>query len=344
MSAEYETEGLKPQADALATAPQQPPPAVQHGCMAKRRLGCAVLACVGIAAAVAAVILLVFIPRTDPADLPPPCSAGCANFSHALWTDVLSGRLHPASRGVVNYMGFDYEGLRQDQTVFRQYLQQLADADLNSLGVSERKALFINAYNALAVKVLLDMCSDGQLCESIRDISQVWNQPAGQIGGSGEDHLYSLDKIEHDTIRNTQNFPHDARIHAAVNCASVSCPDLYPEAFEAETLDEQLDDAMRLWLANPTKGLAADQPGNALTLSKIFYWYEEDFEAEPGGLLSFVSRHAPSEVGLWLRMPASPDVSYFYYDWNVNGASGSSSAARVEVYAWISVCAALVCA
>jgi hypothetical protein len=295
-------------------------PQMSEGCTAKRRLCCVVVAFVGIAVAAAAVILLIFIPRTNPADLSPPCSLGCANFSHALWTDVLSSRLHPASRGGVNYAGFDYDGLRQDQSVFRQYLQQLEDADLTLLGVLERKTLFINAYNALAVKVLLDMCPDGQLCGSIKDIFQVWNQPAGQIGGRGEDHLYSLDQIEHETIRNTQYFPHDARIHAAVNCASVSCPDLYPEAFEVETLDEQLDDAMRSWLANPTKGLAMDRTGNALTLSKIFYWYEDDFEAEPGGLLAFVSRHAPSEVGLWLRTPATPDVSFFSYDWSVNSA------------------------
>lgn len=338
MSTSGETDGLKSSDQTSGLQPEQVP--IRPECVTKRRLGCAAVACGVIGAAAVAIILLV-LPRTDPADLPPPCLTGCANFSHALWTDVLRGRLRPSSRGGVDYTGFDYEGLRQDQTAFRQYLQQLEDADLPSLGLPERKALFINAYNALAVKVLLDMCSDGKLCDSIRDITQVWNQPAGQIGGSGEDHLYSLDKIEHDTIRNTQYFPRDSRIHAAVNCASVSCPDLYPEAFEVETLDEQLDDATRSWLANPTKGLAADQAGNTLTLSKIFYWYESDFEAEPGGMLAFVARHAPSEVQQWLRT-ASPGVSYFSYDWNVNAHSTSTSTSRRgELCAWLSVSVAL---
>ena len=309
MAADGETDAMKSPERSMAVQPEQR----AHGCVTKRRLCSAGAACI----AIGAVAAFLLIPQTDPADLPPPCAVGCANFSHALWTEVLNGRLRPAARGGVNYAGFDYEGLRQDQTVFRQYLQQLEDADVTSLGVPQRKAMFINAYNALAVKILLDMCNDGQLCESIKDITQVWKQPAGQIGGSGEDHLYSLDDIEHETLRNTDLFPHDARIHAAVNCASVSCPDLYPVAFEAETLDEQLDDATRSWLANPTKGLAADHPGNTLTLSKIFSWYETDFENEPGGMLNFVARHAPDAVQLWLRT-ASPEVSFFSYDWSVN--------------------------
>jgi hypothetical protein len=317
-----ETDGLQQQTSVVDQQLKQ----TQRCTPARRR-------CLGISAVVAAIlgaafVVLVLVLGTDPADLPPPCTTGCANFSHALWTDVLAVRLRPSSRGGVNYAGFDYEGLRGDQTDFREYLQQLAQVDLALLGVTERKALFINAYNALAVRVLLDECG-GQLCESIRDLDYqrspltVWKQGAGQVGGGGEDHLYSLDNIEHDRLRNTEYFQHDPRIHAAVNCASVSCPDLFPEAFEVETLDEQLDDAMRAWMAHPTKGLAADMPGNRMTLSKIFSWYTADFDApkNPGGKLAFVARYAPDTVATWLRTPALPILSYFDYDWTVNKAT-----------------------
>lgn len=317
-----ETEGLnletKSPTDAVETNSKQS----VRGCKMPRRLCCAVVWLCGVITGAAVVGLVVRIIKASPDELPPACSAGCANFSHALWTDVLKVRLRPSSRGGVGYTGFDYEGLRQDPTVFRQYLQQLENVDLAMLGTTERKALFLNAYNALAVRVLLDEC-DGQLCGSIRDLdtftSSVWDQPAGRIG-SEANNVYSLDNIEHDTLRNVQYFAHDARIHAAVNCASVSCPDLHPEAFEADTIDEQLDSAMRSWLANPTKGLAANELENTLTLSKIFSWYSDDFEAEPGGMLAFVSRHAPSQVKIWLHSPASPTLSFFTYDWSVNVA------------------------
>ena len=46
----------------------------------------------------------------------------------------------------------------------------------------------------------------------------------------------------------------DPRIHAAVVCASVSCPDLAREAFTAENVEEMLDARARAWLAHPAKG------------------------------------------------------------------------------------------
>lgn len=313
MSALDETEGLQA-GDEPPAAVTAPPPRCS-----RRRLCFAALATALIGALVV-VLLIVF--ATNPSELPPPCVAGCSNFSHAAWTGVLAAHLRPSSRSGVSYVGFDYEGLRADPSEFRKYLQQLAAADLRVLGSAERKALFINAYNALTVRKLLDECGSG-LCGSILDLSgvvSVWGQPAGQVGGAGSDRLYSLDDIEHVVLRPTYN---DARIHASVVCASVSCPDLAPAAFEVKTLDQQLDEQTGAWLANPSKGLSVDQSaaGNSMVLSKIFDWYSADFEAEPGGNLGFVARHAPSGVAAWLGGGASPSLSYFNYDWSVNSAS-----------------------
>ena len=133
----------------------------------QRRCGLckAALLAVSLAVAIGAVVVLLLIVfATSPAELPPPCTVDCANFSHAAWSAVLAARLRPSSRGGVSYLGFDYEGLRADQAEFRQYLQQLAGADLMALGAAERKALFINAYNALAVRKLLDECPGQHFC------------------------------------------------------------------------------------------------------------------------------------------------------------------------------------
>jgi len=47
---------------------------------------------------------------------------------------------------------------------------------------------------------------------------------------------YSLDMIEHETIR-AKGMYDEPRIHFAVNCASVGCPMLREEAYVGERLD-----------------------------------------------------------------------------------------------------------
>ena len=136
-------------------------------------------------------------------ELPPPCTNGCANFSHALWSSVLGAHLQPnvrsspdpsrwpapalpaltaaaarqaRSAGGVTYSAFDYEGLAAADADFRRYLAQLAAADVAALSPSARMALFLNAYNALAVAMVIDnRCDGGALCDSIRDIGSVFS-------------------------------------------------------------------------------------------------------------------------------------------------------------------------
>ena len=81
----------------------------------------------------------------------------------------------------------------------------------------------------------------------------------------------TLDDIEHQILRRELKEP---RIHFAINCASVSCPPLPPEPYRAETLDAQLDEAARRYLASP-EGLRVD--GDTLRVSRILDWYRQDF-------------------------------------------------------------------
>ena len=81
----------------------------------------------------------------------------------------------------------------------------------------------------------------------------------------------TLDDIEHQILRRELKEP---RIHFAINCASVSCPPLPPEPYRAATLDTQLDEAARRYLASP-EGLRVD--GDTLRVSSILDWYGQDF-------------------------------------------------------------------
>ncbi len=106
----------------------------------------------------------------------------------------------------------------------------------------------------------------------------------------------------------------DARIHFAINCASLSCPDLRDEPYRAERLSIQLDTQAQLFLAQPNKGFQWSN-GEA-KISKIFDWFEEDFEPK-GGVLPFLSRYAPEKDRSFLKK-GNLDVSYLDYNWDLN--------------------------
>ncbi|MEM9177135.1 MAG: DUF547 domain-containing protein, partial [Myxococcota bacterium] len=112
----------------------------------------------------------------------------------------------------------------------------------------------------------------------------------------------------------------EPRIHAAIVCASTSCPPLMRSAFRAEQLDAQLDAAMARWLASPEKGVAIDRASKTVRASAIFDWFEEDFEAQ-GGVLATIARHVPETDAAWLRGPGrNARIRHFDYDWSLNDA------------------------
>jgi len=112
-------------------------------------------------------------------------------------------------------------------------------------------------------------------------------------------------------------------VHAAINCASLSCPDLLPEAFRASDLDNQLTAATQGWLANPTKNPGPDGSG-AIVLSKIFEWYGGDFQATAGSVQAFVRTYSS-----W-QFSDGATLRFADYDWSLNAVGGFSSAGALH--------------
>jgi hypothetical protein len=203
----------------------------------------------------------------------------------------------------------DYRALTRSQD-WQRLRASLEASDPARLATrAEQLAFWINAYNLLAI----DWIVRHYPVESIRDLGSllrpVWERPAGTIGGRP----YTLDEIEHQIIRPFG----DPRSHAAVICASTSCPALRREPWRAERLDAQLDDAMRIWMADPGKGLRIESASPEVRLSKIFDWFEEDFE-DAGGALAFATRYGPDDARAWLASHPKPRIVYFDYDWSAN--------------------------
>ena len=75
---------------------------------------------------------------------------------------------------------------------------------------------------------------------------------------------------------------------------------------------------MHRWLASPTKGLRVDRAANQITVSRIFDWFEEDFEPT-GGVRAVISRYAPDSDRAWLAAHAgNASLDHFDYDWSLN--------------------------
>ena len=118
------------------------------------------------------------------------------------------------------------------------------------------------------------------------------------------------------------------QVHAAVNCASLSCPPLRAEAFRAESLEAQLDEQVRAWLLDPGRNRLEPEDGR-VRISKIFDWYESDFTAgREGGdsqpVLLWIADHVDDE-GLAARLRRGARtlrVRHLDYDWSINAQRG----------------------
>ncbi|MDG2150312.1 MAG: DUF547 domain-containing protein [Planctomycetota bacterium] len=218
------------------------------------------------------------------------------------------------SLGVVNYTA-----LAKQRPRLQKYLEELSAIDPNSLDRNAKLAFWINAYNAFTLELILEHL--GRI-ESIKDISSSkrWKDKRWLISGRS----YSLDEIEHEILRPMQ----EPRIHFALVCASRSCPDLQPEAFLPEDLDAQLASATRGFLANPEKGMQTRIEESffggktpTLLLSRIFDWFEGDFEKNGSEVVDFVLQYAPTQEAAFInRNRADLDVEYLDYDWSLNGS------------------------
>ena len=229
----------------------------------------------------------------------------------------------------------DYAGLERDRALLDRYIERLEAVTpkaMKTWSEDERFAFWANTYNAVTLQLIVDHYrqGEGKTLASITDIGfegkdgerlNAWQQPLVALGafhpdGTGED--LTLDAIENRILRPTFG---DARVHAAVNCASIGCPPLRAEAFTGKDLDAQLDDQMQAFLSGPRN--AFDEAAKTVGLSKIFEWYGVDFvDAEAGtDLADWLVKNGPASSGAtereraWIR---TAELGFLEYDWALN--------------------------
>ncbi len=239
--------------------------------------------------------------RWDRAD-----ASATQSIDHASWNNLLARYIVAADDGVNR---FAYGRVSDaDRAVLDAYIDALAKVDILGFRRAEQMAYWINLYNALTVQEILRFYP----LESIRDISSglfssgPWKKELVTVDGEA----LTLDDIEHRVLRPIWR---DPRIHYAVNCASIGCPNLQPQAFTAANTEMLLDRGAREFVNHPRGARVVD---GDLEVSSIYEWFKEDFGDSDAGVIEHLQQYADDD--LRTALDGIERIDDDDYDWSIN--------------------------
>ncbi|MFQ5755472.1 MAG: DUF547 domain-containing protein [Acidiferrobacterales bacterium] len=232
--------------------------------------------------------------------------ASTATIDHAAWQGLLQRYVRPYSDGI-NRVAYG-SVTAADRRVLEQYIARLAALPISTYNRKEQRAYWINLYNALTVKIILDHYP----IKSIRKIKPGLFSigPWGQKLVTVEGQQLSLDDIEHRILRPIWR---DPRIHYAVNCAAISCPSLQEEAFTGSNVDALLTHAALAYINIP---YGVQINNGRLVVSSLYRWYKEDFGGNDEGVIRHLRQYARPPLAASLR--DIKKISNDRYDWGLN--------------------------
>ncbi|NQW01447.1 MAG: DUF547 domain-containing protein [Rhodospirillales bacterium] len=234
------------------------------------------------------------------------------SIDHSAWDRFLKAYVHPDPDGLNRVAYGRVTG--PDKKALKGYLGALAVVPVSRLNRAEQLAYWINAYNALTVDLIIDHYP----VESITDIdlggggffsSGPWSKPLFPVEGTE----VALNDIEHRILRPIWQ---DPRLHYALNCASVGCPNLQPAAFTALLVESMLEDGATAFVNGPRNVRII---GENLSVSKIYSWFQGDFGGSEGAVLDHLRHYANPD--LFTQLDGHTSVSTYSYDWTLNEGS-----------------------
>jgi hypothetical protein len=234
-----------------------------------------------------------------------------AVVNHAAWSGFLA-RYALAGRDGVVRLPFGAIAA-DDRRSLEGYLAILQGVAVSTLSRPEQLAYWINFYNALTVKIVIDHYP----VKSIRDIGLGGSLTSAVFGGPWdakiariENERLSLNDVEHRILRPIWR---DPRIHYALNCASIGCPPLRRVAFTAANTPTLMDEAAREYVNGP---LGVRRQGDRVWTSSIYRWFREDFGGTDAAVLSHLGRYAAGDLVDVLAN--AKRIEGDFYDWSLN--------------------------
>jgi hypothetical protein len=229
-----------------------------------------------------------------------------------------------SARGAPLETRVDYDRLVIAEPLRKSVRHHLLAAVPSRMDERTRLAWAINTYNFLVMDEVAASAPveamHPYLPASARDIKGFFDRPVVEVEGV----KYSLDGFERRFVfaegaggPGGARMVLDPRAHFALVCAAKGCPPLLPRAYTADSLDLQLDYAVRNALRSPAH-LRWNARDGTVEASAIFEWYTRDF----GGTrqaFAFLKRYAPERVHRVIEERHVKAISRTIpWDWRLN--------------------------
>jgi len=233
---------------------------------------------------------------------------------NALYQSLLDDYVAPGHKNDLPANMVNFAEIRKDKRL-NDLMTLLQDYPRKKLDTQAKQvAFYLNAYNILSITKVADNWPLKRLKSLGNFFKPVWTHSAGKVCGK----KMTLRILERDILRKLD----EPRIHFALNCASMSCPNLRLEPYQADILDQQLEDQIQKFMQQDGKGMLVKKQGQ-VKLSKIFEWFSDDFESV-GGVETLIQAYLPESSKSW------EIVGYLNYDWDVTGHLTSAEKRKIK--------------
>jgi hypothetical protein len=189
---------------------------------------------------------------------------------------------------------------------------KLKEAYVHDLGDQEKLVFFLNIYHVMVMHAYLVL--------GVPASSFQWISYFNSISYQCSDDIFSLAELEHCIIRKNMAFPSqflsrfvlpksvydiavtqsDYRVNFALNCGSRSNPKCVP-VFRVPTLEQQLDEVSRLYLASAIKAKKRGTRDVDVFLPRICLWFADDFGSSSDLVLKKVMPFLNNDVRAFLE-------------------------------------------
>lgn len=229
---------------------------------------------------------------------------------HGDWEAFLLNYLRPGDDGVHRLA---YGGVRaRDRRILSDYVVTMGNVDIAAYRRSEQMAYWLNLYNALMVKLVLDHYPIASIRKLERpgagSKNSPWNRPLMVI----DDVALSLNDIEDHILKPISN---DPRIYYAMTCAAIGCPNLQPIPFSGAQLDQQLSDAAMAYVNDPR---CIEIENGELHISSLYRWNFQAFGGSERAVIQHLMAYAEPDLAMSLQ--AFDRLHGDRFDWRLNDA------------------------
>ncbi len=168
-----------------------------------------------------------------------------------------------------------YRALKGERARLDRYVASLSEVTIDAASREERLTFWLNAYNAIVLKTVVDHYPIPQRtaeypAHSIRQIPGAFERTVHRVAGK----MVTLNQIEQTILPEF----HDPRVYLAIGRGALGSGRLRSEAYAPEILETQLKEAVAECV-NRSQCVDMDRANNQVSVSSIFSWRSQDFIA-----------------------------------------------------------------